>query len=184
MVILETQRLKLRHLAHADLPALFALYRDPEIRQYFPDGTRTLEETKDELEWFLQGHPRHPQLGLWATVEKNSGAFVGRCGLLPWTIDGRLEVELAFLIARERWGEGLATEASRGIVNHARTTLSLNRLICLIMPGNERSTSVARRVGMRFEREHTDEYGLCHIYGMSLQEDVNLRGSWQCGRPA
>ena len=168
MVILETQRLKLRHFEHADLPALFALYRDPEIRQYFPDGTRTLQETKDELEWFLYGHPRQPQLGLWATIDRNSGAVVGRCGLLPWTIDGRLEIELAFLIAKERWGEGLATEASRGIVNHARITLSLNRLICLIMPGNERSASVARKVGMHFEREHTDEFGVCHIYGMSL----------------
>ena len=31
-----------------------------------------------------------------------------------------------------------------------------------------RSVSVAKKVGMRLEREHTDEYGLCHIYAMSL----------------
>jgi ribosomal-protein-alanine N-acetyltransferase len=103
--ILETQRLLLRHLRPEDLQSLYALYRDPEIRRYFPDGTRTLSETKEELEWFLNGHPRHPELGLWATVEKETGAFVGRCGLLPWTIDGRPEVELAYLIDKARWGE-------------------------------------------------------------------------------
>jgi RimJ/RimL family protein N-acetyltransferase len=132
--ILQTPRLLLRHLQPADLPALYALYRDPEIRQYFPDGTRTLEETKEELEWFLDGHPRHPELGLWATIEKESGAFLGRCGLLPWNIDGQHEVELAFLIDKARWGQGLATEAARGIVEYARLQLGLTRLICLIMP--------------------------------------------------
>lgn len=168
MQILQTHRLLLRHLEPGDLPALHALYRDPEVRRYFPDGTRTLDETREELEWFLNGHPRHPELGLWAAVEKASGAFLGRCGLLPWTIEGRLEVELAFLIDKARWGEGLATEAALGIVEHARATLGLARLVCLVMPGNERSAAVARKVGMRFEREHTDEYGLCHLYAMAL----------------
>ena len=167
MLVLETQRLLLRHLELADLDALYALYRDPEIRRYFPDGTRTLEETGQELHWFLHGHPHRPELGLWATIEKCSGAFVGRCGLLPWNINGRSEVELAFLIDKARWGEGFATEASLGIIEYARS-LTLRRLICLIMPGNERSASVARKVGMHFEREHTDEYGPCHIYARPL----------------
>lgn len=168
MLILETPRLVLRHLERMDLPALFALYSDPEVRQFFPDGTRTLQETSDELDWFLHGHPRHPDLGLWATVEKATGLLVGRCGLLPWTLDGRPEVELAFLIAKARWGEGLGTEAARGIVEYARRRLSLHRLMCLITPGNVRSVALATKVGMRFERGYADEYGPCHIYAMSL----------------
>lgn len=172
MRVLETERLLLRHLEPADLPALYALYRDPEIRQYFPDGTRSLEQTKEELEWFLNGHPRHPELGLWAAVEKECDVLLGRCGLLPWSIDGEPEVELAFLIAKHRWGRGLATEASLGIVEHARQALGLSRLICLVTPGNDRSVSVAKKIGMHFEREHADEYGLCHIYAMSLAGGV------------
>ena len=167
LLVLETQRLLLRHLELADLDPLYALYRDPVIRRYFPDGTRTLEETRQELQWFLHGHPRRPELGLWATIEKRSAGFLGRCGLLPWSIDGRPEVELAFLIDKARWGEGFATEASLGIIEYARS-LSLERLICLIMPENEGSAAVARKVGMRFEREHMDQYGLCHIYARSL----------------
>ena len=143
MHILETPRLVLRHLEWGDLQALFALYRDPEIRRYFPEGTRTLEQTREELQWFLDGHPRHPELGLWATVEKRSGAFLGRCGLLPWTIDAKAEVELAFLIDKSRWGEGFATEAALGIIRHAGQRLGLRRLICLVTPGNGRAAAVA-----------------------------------------
>jgi RimJ/RimL family protein N-acetyltransferase len=167
MVVLETQRLTLRHLVPNDLNALFELYRDPEVRHYFPDGTRTLEETQQELEWFHRGHPKHPQLGLWATVERSSGAFLGRCGLLPWEIEGQHEVELAFLIDKSRWGQGLATEAATAIANHARTVLGIQRLICLIMPGNTASIRVAQKVGMSFERKLTDEHGLCYVYSCS-----------------
>ena len=164
MVVLETRRMTLRRLLPEDLSALFDLYRDPEVRRYFPDGTLTLDETRQELEWFRRGHPNHPQLGLWAAVERSSGAFLGRCGLLPWEIDGQHEVELAFLIAKARWGEGFATEAAAAIASHARTGLGIQRLICLIMPGNAASIRVAQKSGMTFERELTDEYGLSHVY--------------------
>jgi RimJ/RimL family protein N-acetyltransferase len=92
MQILETDRLVMRHLERDDLESLYALYRDPEIRRYFPEGTLTRDETREELEWFLDGHPEHPELGLWSTIHRPSGRFIGRCGLLPWTIDDRQEV--------------------------------------------------------------------------------------------
>jgi RimJ/RimL family protein N-acetyltransferase len=167
-LIVQTPRLNLRRLLPEDLQSLYSLYRDPEIRRYFPDGTRTVAETKAELEFFLNGHPEFPDLGLWATIERATGTFVGRCGLLPWKIDGEHEVELAFLIAKSHWREGLASEAALGIVEHARRVLHLKRLICLITPGNMASVGVAQKIGMHFEREHTDELGLCHIYSCSL----------------
>jgi len=171
-VVLETERLLLRRLAPDDLPALHALYRDPVVRRYFPDGTRTLEETREELVWFLGGHPRHPELGLWATVERATGAFLGRCGLLPWTIDGVPEVEVAYLIDPLRWGEGFGTEAAHAIVRHAHGVLGIERLICLIDPENAASLRVAEKVGMRFERPHVDEHGPCAIYARSRLDPV------------
>ena len=138
------------------------------MRRYYPDGTRNREETREELEWFLHGHPRRPELGLWATVGRRSGEFLGRCGLLPWHIQGVDEVELAFMIKKERWREGLATEAAQGIINHAREVLALRRLVCLVMPGNTASAGVAEKVGMVFEREYTDEHGPCHLYALAM----------------
>lgn len=169
MHILDTDRLTLRHLHMDDLQALHTLYRDPEMRRYFPSGTLTLDETRLELEHFLHGHPEHPELGLWATIEKSSGAFLGRCGLLPWVIAGKAEVELAFMIDKTRWGEGFATEAGRGIVEYARDRLGMTQLICLIMQGNLASARVAQKVGMHFEREDLDAWGAFHIYRMALR---------------
>lgn len=152
-IILETDRLVLRRLVLDDLEDLFALYRDPEIRRYFPEGVLTLEETREELEWHMHGHPRYPELGLWATIYKPTGKFIGRCGLLPWEIDGRLEVEIAYLLDKSLWGQGLATEAAHGIMRYGFEVLNLTRLICLIDPQNTASQRVAERIGMTLKRK-------------------------------
>jgi [ribosomal protein S5]-alanine N-acetyltransferase len=152
-MILETERLVLRRLVPEDLDALFELYRDEEIRRYFPEGVLNYQQTKEELEWFLNGHPRFPELGLWATVNKATGEFIGRCGLLPWTIEERQEIEVAFLLGKKFWGAGFATEAALAIVQYAFKHLNLSRLICLIDPENSASVKVAERIGMNFEQK-------------------------------
>ena len=153
MTILETERLILRRLVPEDLDELARLYADPEVRRYFPEGTLTREETREELEWFLDGHPDHPRLGLWAAIHKANGRLIGRCGLLPWTIEGRLEIEVAYLLARKYWRQGLGAECARGLVRHGFETLRLPRLISLINPLNEASKRTALSAGLAFERE-------------------------------
>ncbi|HKP25577.1 MAG TPA: GNAT family N-acetyltransferase [Dongiaceae bacterium] len=148
MKILETDRLLMRRLLASDLDDLYALYRDPEIRRYFPEGTLTLEETREELAWFLNGHPDHPELGLWATIHKPTGQFIGRCGLLPWTIDGVNEVEIAYLIAKPWQRQDLGAEAARALVRHGFETLGLKRLIALIDPAHEASIRTAEKAGL------------------------------------
>lgn len=152
-VILETKRLILRHLVMDDLDELYALYRDPEITKYIPDAPRSREEAQEELEWHMHGHPRHPELGLWATIHKETGKFIGRCGLLPWEIDGQQEVEVAYTIARAYWRQGLGSEAAQAILQYGFGKLGLSRLICMIDPENAASQKVAERIGMTFERQ-------------------------------
>ena len=166
-IILETQRLLLRHLVLSDLDALFQFYSDPEVIKYIPDAPRTREETKEELEWFMKGHPKFPELGLWATIYKETGQFIGRCGLLPWTNDGQDEVEVAFALSKPYWGRGLATEAAQGIMQYAFERLHLTRLICLIEPENAASIRVVTKIGMAFEKESQDKYGPFLIYALN-----------------
>lgn len=169
MKILETQRLIFRSLEADDLDDLYALYQDPKVVKYIPDAPCTYEETREELEWFQNGHPRHPQLGLWATIYKANGQFIGRCGLLPSTIDGQNEVEVAFTLAEAYWGKGLGTEAANGILQYGFNQLGLSRLICLIVPENQASIKVAQKIGMSFERASEDEIGPFLIYSINKQ---------------
>ncbi len=143
----------MRRLTPADLDALAPIYRDPDVRRYFPEGTLTYEQTKDELEWIIDVYYGKYGFGLWATILKETDEFIGRCGLLPWTIDGRSEVEVAYLLAKRYWGQGLASEAARAVLAYGFDELELPRLISLIDPANVASANVAVKLGMTLERE-------------------------------
>jgi ribosomal-protein-alanine N-acetyltransferase len=166
--VLETDRLILRKLTIDDLDDLASIYADPEVRRFFPDGTRSRDETREELDWIVDVYYRRYGYGLWATVLRETGAFVGRCGLLPWAVvPGRhggpaleeapedpgdaadIEVEVAYLLARDHWGRGLGSEAARAIVAYGFEHLPVPRLICLVDPGNEASLRVAGMAGFR-----------------------------------
>lgn len=165
--ILETERLLLRRLEPEDLDDLFALYCDPGIRQYFPEGTLTLAETKDELDWFTGGgDPQHPELGLWATIHKASGKFIGRCGLIPSRIDGRLEIEVAYLLAKDFWRQGLGGEMARALVRYGFEQLNLTRLIALIDADNIASKRTAMKAGLSFEQSIVHEGTICEVYAI------------------
>src|SRR4029078_102737 len=118
MQILETKRLLLRTLTMDDLDELYALYRDANVRKYFPEGTLTYEETKEELEWIIDVYYGQYGYGLWAAIYKETGEIIGRCVLLPWTIDNRQEVEVAYLFAEKFWRQGLGTEVAQAIVQY------------------------------------------------------------------
>ena len=166
-MILETKRLLLRRFVTNDLDDLFKFYSDPDVIRYIPDAPRSYEETREELEWHRNGHPEFSELGLWATIYKETGQFIGRCGLLPWTIDGQHEVEVAFAFAKAYWGQGLATEAAQALVHYGFEHLGLSRLICLIDHDNEGSIKVATKIGMTFEKESKDEYGPFLVYAIN-----------------
>ncbi len=165
--ILETPRLILRHQVLSDLDDLWALYCNPNITKYIPDAPRSREEAQEELEWHMHGHPHNPSLGLWATIHKETGKFIGRCGLLPWTINGQDEVEVAYTIAEAYQAQGLGSEAAQAILNYGFEKLSLTRLICLIDPENIASQKVAKKIGMSFEKESRDEMGLFLVYSIT-----------------
>jgi len=164
MKILETNRLIIRHYIPEDLDSLFAIYCDPDVNEYLPDAPTTVEKAREELECFLNGHPKNPELGLWAIVHKDTGQFIGTCGLLPVSIDGQPETEIGYVLASAYWGQGLGTEAAKAILDYGFEQLGLQRLICLVDQENLRSVKVAKNLSMTFEKEGKDEIGPYHLY--------------------
>ena len=171
-----------------DLDDLALIYGDPEVRRYFPEGTLSCEETREELEWIIDVYYGRFGFGLWATIYKETGAFIGRCGLLPWSIiigeedapslgaisehpfePPASEVEVAYLLAKDYWRRGLGTEAAQAIVDYGLDELHLSRLICLIDPANRGSAGVARNIGMTLEREMELDGELTSLYSISSE---------------
>jgi RimJ/RimL family protein N-acetyltransferase len=148
---LETERLRLRQFCDEDLDAYARITADAETMRYLArgapfdrgDALRSLGYIRSH--WQIRGH------GPWAVEEKASGALIGRIGLLR--PDGWPGLEVVWLVARDRWGEGLATEGGRAALGHAFAVLREPRAISLIAPENAASIRVAEKLGMRFEEK-------------------------------
>ena len=76
------------------------------------------------------------------------------CGLLPQgPIEGKDEIEVGYLFVKKFWGQGLATEAARAMMDAGFNELKLDRIISIINPNNKRSIAVAKRNGLAKETE-------------------------------
>lgn len=151
MRVLETEHLFFRPLTLDDLDDLAALYADPDVMYYF-DGPRTRDQARAQIE---TSRRFYADLGyhLWATIHREDDRFIGRCGLLPQIIEGRPEVEVAYMLARAYWGRGLGTEAARAIKQWAFREHGFPRVVSLIDPRNVASQRVALKNGMRYVKD-------------------------------
>jgi [ribosomal protein S5]-alanine N-acetyltransferase len=190
VVIAETERLILRQFTWDDLDDVAAIKADPEVMKYIGAGTPlTREQVHDilsrwiedgEYGWSAQTLQRVPQLyraverkahfSSWAMMEKTSRDLIGRCGLHAWNLDGRHEVEVGYVLARQYWGQGLATEAARTVRDYAFERLGFDRLIAVIHPENVASQRVAQKLGMRFDYETKMKEKTVQIFSINTKK--------------
>ena len=171
MIVLETARLTLRHLAPGDLDDLASIQADPEVMRFFPTGPRSRDLTERDIDRCIATQSAHG-FSLWATIDRTEGRLIGRCGLLPQSLGGTEEVEIAYLIARSHWGLGLATEAAQAIRDYGMTQLGRTRLVSIIDRDNLASRRVAEKTGLRPERPVQFMKHRCWLYAIEANVDA------------
>ena len=146
---LETARLRLRQFVEDDLCAYARMTANDEVMRYVGGKVLTRDEAWRSLSYVL-GHWKMRGFGLWAAEEKSSGDLIGRIGL--YQPEGWPGLEVGWLVARGRWGEGFATEGGAAAMEQAFRVLRAEHLISVIEPPNVASIRVAEKLGERFER--------------------------------
>ena len=164
---LSTQRLTLRGFTAADLDALAPIYADPQVSRYIGDGTPANRAATWRALAGMLGHWQLRGYGMWALIEQATGRLIGRAGL--YNPEGWPGLEAGWVLARDRWGRGFATEAGHVVLAYAFTQLGADHLISLIHPGNTASIRVAERLGERLEREIDLNGQRALVFGISHQ---------------
>ena len=126
MATLTTERLTLRPMTADDEGPLLGVFGDPVVRRAFDRGPFDAEEMRAWVARNLEHQDRYG-FGLFTLVLCESGEVIGDCGLERMELDGREETELGYDLRSDHWGRGLATEAARAVIEHARNDLGLDR---------------------------------------------------------
>ena len=149
---LETERLILERLRLEHAPDQFRLLLDPRVSAtLWPGAERPTEaDVLDGLATKVDHWRRHG-FGMWLLRDRESGEAVGRGGLQYTFTAGLNDVEAAWAIVPERWGQGLATELAHACVEVAIEQLSLREIVAFTLPTNVASRRVMEKAGFVYD---------------------------------
>ena len=164
--VIETARTRLRMFTLGDLEDLCVLLGDPDVVRHLGTGLPVSREESEVALRSIIGHWERVGVGRWAVEERETGRLIGWVGLR--ILEGTPEV--VYLLDKEHWGRGLATELARACLTYGFRECRYERIVAITKPANLASQRVMRKLGMTCEGEKR-YYGFDVVqYGISREE--------------
>jgi ribosomal-protein-alanine N-acetyltransferase len=150
---LVTERLTIRAFEESDAGPLFEQASNPNVTRYtLWDHYRTIAESMAFVRDYARLRYREGMAEPYAITLKDDGRMLGVCGCF-WVAEPHRTMELGYWVAEPYWGRGIATEASRAVVDWTFLHFEPMRLQGRVIVGNTASERVLEKLG--FQREGT-----------------------------
>jgi ribosomal-protein-alanine N-acetyltransferase len=162
--VVETPRLIGRLPALEYLDEFAALMASPRVAETMWPGDLGGPRSREQSESWLRKDVAHWEVhdfGVWYAFERATDQLVGRIGARVTLIEGAMEVELAWIVHPDHWGQGYAAELAAPARDLAFSR-GLRSVVAMTLPANEPSRRVMEKLGMTFERDITNA-GLPHV---------------------
>jgi len=151
MIVLETERLTLRHASLDDAPFILRLLNEPAFLQYIGDrGVRSLDDARGYITSRLIASYEQHGFGLWVVTRTDWPEPLGICGLVKR--DTLPEPDIGFAFLQEHWRNRIGFESAAGVKRFAFEQLGLPRLLAIVNPDNAGSIRILEKLGFTFER--------------------------------
>ena len=158
--MIQTARLGLRPIEKSDLPEMAKLNADPEVRQFFPDGVQTLEQSAARMQDFLDFY-RDKGIPCFAVFELESQKFVGRAGF--GLIDTG-EIEVGYVLHKAFWNKGYASELLTASLSWANDHIKASFIIGYAPVAHTASQRVMEKCGMKHYKDEIVKDTPCRFY--------------------
>lgn len=181
-MIFETPRLIARRFDPRDLEAFVAMRSDPHVARYQLWSDFSIAEGRERLSEFARKNPGDPGWFQFALEDRETGLFIGDCGLRILESDARL-AQVGYTISRANWNTGYATEAVRALTAYAFASFPLHRITASVDPRNVGSCRVLEKSGyvkeahFRKSEWFKGEWADDAIYARLRQDDGNFNVS-------
>jgi ribosomal-protein-alanine N-acetyltransferase len=147
----QTARFVLSPLCMSDAPDFFAHLSDEAVVEFMDiEPLGDVSQAEGIISWAED--IRTAGVGVrWAVRDNLTGAFVGSCGFNTLVWERGCRGEVAYDVARSRWGERVMDEVLPPVLDIGFRTLGLRRIEAMVTVGNAPSGRLLERHG--FERE-------------------------------
>lgn len=161
---LTTERLALREERIADADFFFDLVHNVEAARF------QTWDVADDRQVYAKGfvealnEQSNPARSTYEFAVEHGDSLVGYCGVRIENSAHR-RAEMFYAYVPSVWGQGIATEAARRVVDFAFDDLGMHRIWASIHPENEASKRVLQKIGFSYEG--------------CLREDKFVNGAWR-----
>ncbi len=188
-MLLETDRLRLRQFTADDVDLLWALDNDSDVMLTINGGAPVSRDiTHDQtLPRFLASYDLSEHYGVWATIEKASGSFLGWLWfkpasesryIQPRTTDPRV-IEIGWRLHQFAWGRGYAPEGARALMRKGFGEGDVQAVVAHTLASNTKSIRVMEKIGLHLIHSFIYEGtpGEWHVDQAAVTYGVN-RDAW------
>jgi ribosomal-protein-alanine N-acetyltransferase len=170
---IETPRLILRDFKAEDTEGLFRLDSDPLVHKFLGNQPiEKMEEAKQVVN-FVREQYESNGIGRWATIEKESGAFIGWSGLkyIREEENGhRNFYDVGYRLIPEFWGKGYATEACKASLDFGFNNFDMDKIVGTANELNLASIRVLSKCGLVYKNQFMWKDIRCNWMEVSREE--------------
>ena len=166
---METQRLILRPITQQDFDSWHEILSDPETMKHYP-APYDAKGVQRWIDWTLKNYEQYG-FGLWALILKETGEFIGDCGITMQNINGKQLPEIGYHLNKRFWRKGYASEAARKCMEYAFEEQNFPAVYSYMTEENAASWGVAVKNGMTLVEKYEDEEHIPHrVYAITREQ--------------
>ena len=161
---LETERLILRRFTLNDARDVFDYASNPEIAKYVGwEHHKSIDDAIDFLNRVIPTYedPKTKEW-TWGVVLKANGKLIGACSLWGEPVHARAEV--GYVIGRDYWGQGFASELTARLLHFAIHELRLPAVYGVFEQDNVVSRRLLEKLGFVFEESFQEQEVIAEIH--------------------
>ncbi|RPI13637.1 MAG: N-acetyltransferase [Lysobacterales bacterium] len=169
MALVQTGRLELRHAGAEDAPFVLELLNEPSFVANIGDrGVRTVAQARDYVAERMAASYAAHGYGMYVVEHRGTRRSMGLCGLVRRPFLEAPDIGFAFLPAY--WSQGYAEESARAVMEWA-PTFGLTRVLGVVLPTNEPSVRLLRKLGLEYERDVVmpESGDTCALYACAVE---------------
>lgn len=154
-MITDCGKFELKPIDKSDVHAIHHIWTEETVRRYLWDDeiiplAQTEEIVNENKNLFSKSG-----YGIWGIREATTDKLIGFAGF--WHFREPPELELLFGVKAGYWNKGIATEASRCVIEYAFETLNMSKIVASTDAANTASIKVLEKLAMTFtKREVVD----------------------------
>ena len=167
-MILETKRLIIREYTPKDFDVLYEIFSDAETMKYYPKPY----DENGVRRWIDRciGSYKQNGFGLWALELKETGAFIGDCGISMQNIDGEILPEIGYHVNKKYWRQGYAKEACAAVKDWLFQNTDYDSVYSYMNQENVASCATAAANGMTKIKAYETKEEKLYVYRITRKE--------------